>query len=134
MHDTILTNARLVLSTEVVAGSLSIVDGTIRAVDPGTTSVATAEDLEGDYLIPGLVELHTDHLESHFSPRPGVAWNPTAAVQSAGRPFAPVNASAWASVVSASVLAVNQEYVPLDSDVDVTPRDEVALIPPISGG
>ncbi|MCT8974804.1 alpha-D-ribose 1-methylphosphonate 5-triphosphate diphosphatase [Microbaculum marinisediminis] len=82
MHDTILTNARLVLPAEVVAGSLSIVDGTIRAVDPGTTSVAAAEDLEGDYLIPGLVELHTDHLESHFSPRPGVAWNPIAAVQS----------------------------------------------------
>src|SRR5690606_6358778 len=34
-----------------------------------------------DYLIPGLVELHTDHLESHFTPRPGVRWNAIAAVQ-----------------------------------------------------
>ncbi|WP_436638172.1 alpha-D-ribose 1-methylphosphonate 5-triphosphate diphosphatase [Microbaculum sp. FT89] len=82
MHDTILTNARLVLPGEVAAGSLSIADGTIRSVDPGTTSLAAAENLEGDYLIPGLVELHTDHLECHFSPRPGVAWNPIAAVQS----------------------------------------------------
>ncbi len=31
-------------------------------------------DLEGDYLIPGLVELHTDNLEKHFIPRTGVSW------------------------------------------------------------
>jgi len=31
-------------------------------------------DLEGDYLIPGLVELHTDNLEKHFIPRAGVNW------------------------------------------------------------
>lgn len=31
-------------------------------------------DLEGDYLIPGLVELHTDNLEKHFVPRTGVSW------------------------------------------------------------
>ena len=29
-------------------------------------------DLEGDYLVPGLVELHTDNMEKHFAPRPGV--------------------------------------------------------------
>jgi len=38
-------------------------------------------DMEGDYLIPGLVELHTDHLEGHYAPRPGVRWDPIAAVQ-----------------------------------------------------
>jgi len=31
-------------------------------------------DLEGDFLIPGLVELHTDNLEKHFMPRAGVTW------------------------------------------------------------
>ena len=31
-------------------------------------------DLEGDFLIPGLVELHTDNLEKHFIPRAGVSW------------------------------------------------------------
>ncbi len=81
MRDTILTNARIVLSGEVVAGSLSASGGTIRSIDPGATAAPSAEDLDGDYLIPGLVELHTDHLESHFSPRPGVAWNPVASVQ-----------------------------------------------------
>ncbi|MDP0983937.1 alpha-D-ribose 1-methylphosphonate 5-triphosphate diphosphatase, partial [Klebsiella variicola] len=37
-------------------------------------------DFDGDYLIPGLVELHTDHLEGHYAPRPRVRWNPIAAV------------------------------------------------------
>ena len=44
------------------------------------TSVPPAEDMAGDYLIPGLVELHTDHLEGHYAPRPKVRWNPLAAV------------------------------------------------------
>ncbi len=38
--------------------------------------------MEGDYLIPGLIELHTDHLEAHYAPRPGVKWNAISAVQS----------------------------------------------------
>ena len=44
-------------------------------------SASDGEDFEGDYLIPGLVELHTDALEHHYKPRPGVRWNPIAAVQ-----------------------------------------------------
>ena len=40
----------------------------------------SGEDMEGDFLIPGLVELHTDHLEMHYVPRPKVFWNPVAAV------------------------------------------------------
>lgn len=72
-------NARLVLSEEVVEGSLNIRDGWIDTVDAGSGPVG--EDMDGDYLIPGLVELHTDHLEGHFSPRPGVRWNAVAAVQ-----------------------------------------------------
>ena len=37
-------------------------------------------DLEGDYLLPGLVELHTDHLEAHYMPRPRVTWHAGSAV------------------------------------------------------
>lgn len=72
-------NARIVLADEVVEGSLSLADGAIAAIDRGRT--ATGEDLEGDFLVAGLVELHTDHLESHYTPRPGVRWNAVAAVQ-----------------------------------------------------
>ncbi len=31
-------------------------------------------DLDGDYLLPGLVELHTDNFERHLMPRPKVHW------------------------------------------------------------
>ena len=36
--------------------------------------------LQGDMLIPGLIELHTDHLEVHIEPRPRVDWHATSAV------------------------------------------------------
>ena len=32
--------------------------------------------------MPGLIELHTDHLEAHYVPRPKVFWDPVAAVVS----------------------------------------------------
>ena len=36
--------------------------------------------MEGDFVIPGLIELHTDHLEGHYAPRPKVRWHPVASV------------------------------------------------------
>lgn len=77
--ETSFRNARIVLADEIVEGSLSVADGLIASVDAGQGTVG--DDMEGDYLIPGLVELHTDHLEGHFAPRPGVRWNALAAVQ-----------------------------------------------------
>jgi alpha-D-ribose 1-methylphosphonate 5-triphosphate diphosphatase len=74
-----LKNARVVLDDEIVNGSVTIRDGVIIDVDTGSSDVG--DDMEGDYLIPGLVELHTDHLESHYAPRPGVVWNSIAALQ-----------------------------------------------------
>lgn len=74
-----LKNARVVLDDEIVSGSVTIRDGVIVDVDTGSSDVG--DDMEGDYLIPGLVELHTDHLESHYAPRPGVLWDSIAALQ-----------------------------------------------------
>lgn len=79
MTDTVFTNAQIVLPDEVVNGTLIVRDGRIFEVLEGQTATP-AEDLEGDYLIPGLVELHTDHLENHYHPRPGVAWPAVSAV------------------------------------------------------
>lgn len=76
----VFTNAHVILADEVVEGTVVTRDGAIVDVQPGRTSVA-AHDLEGDYLSPGLVELHTDHLETHYSPRPGVVWSLMAAAQ-----------------------------------------------------
>ncbi|NQV48802.1 MAG: alpha-D-ribose 1-methylphosphonate 5-triphosphate diphosphatase [Rhodospirillaceae bacterium] len=70
----ILTNAKLVLPDEVVTGTLAIVEGKIGAIDQGRSNLPAAIDCAGDYILPGLVELHTDNLEKHFSPRPRVSW------------------------------------------------------------
>ncbi|MGF0537815.1 alpha-D-ribose 1-methylphosphonate 5-triphosphate diphosphatase [Agrobacterium sp. ES01] len=75
----LLTNARIVLEDDILHGSVLIRDGKIADISEGP--MASGEDLNGDYLIPGLIELHTDHLESHYSPRPGVRWHKTSAIQ-----------------------------------------------------
>ncbi len=77
--ETVFSNARIVLENEIVEGSVLVRDGKIADISTGSSRVG--EDFEGDYLIPGLVELHTDHLEGHYSPRPGLRWHKTAAIQ-----------------------------------------------------
>ena len=76
----VLSNARLVLEDRVLEpGWTSIADGRIAEIGEGGAP-AGGLDLGGDFLIPGLVELHTDHLEPHVSPRPAVEWHPLSAV------------------------------------------------------
>ena len=75
----LIRNARIVTRDEVFTGVVRVEDGTIREVERGTTSTREAEDWNGDYLLPGLIELHTDNLEKHLAPRPGVQWNTDAA-------------------------------------------------------
>ena len=74
MAASLVTNARIITPTEVVLGTVEFADGLIARVDQGVTSLPQAEDWEGDYLLPGLIELHTDNLEKHLEPRPGVRW------------------------------------------------------------
>lgn len=78
LEETILNNARIVLPDGIVDGAVALSGGIITAVGAPARG---GLDLEGDYLIPGLVELHTDHLETHYAPRPKVRWHPVAAVQ-----------------------------------------------------
>ncbi len=73
-------NARIVLADQIVSGSLSVRAGLIDAIDVGGCEPLSALDVENDYLIPGMVELHTDNLEKHIRPRPGVHWPPLSAV------------------------------------------------------
>lgn len=79
MSQRIIRNARIVAGGETFTGCAVIDGATIRAVDWGNTSSPAAEDWGGDWLLPGLVELHTDNLEKHLVPRPGVIWNATSA-------------------------------------------------------
>lgn len=78
-REQVVTNARIVLENDILDGTVLIRDGKIADISEGRTE--GGEDCGGDYLIPGLVELHTDHLEAHYSPRPGVRWHKTAAIQ-----------------------------------------------------
>jgi alpha-D-ribose 1-methylphosphonate 5-triphosphate diphosphatase len=78
----VLSNARLVLADRVIeAGWIAVVDGMIAELG-ADRAPAGAEDVAGDFIIPGLIELHTDHLEAHYMPRPKVYWDPVAAVVS----------------------------------------------------
>jgi len=74
MTQLVLCNARLVLDDRILHGTLAVAGGRIDAIDSGNTGVSGAVDLEGDYLMPGLVEIHTDNLERHLMPRPKVNW------------------------------------------------------------
>ncbi|TQS42073.1 alpha-D-ribose 1-methylphosphonate 5-triphosphate diphosphatase [Cryptosporangium phraense] len=83
MTETVLRNATLVLPDSVLTGSVVVRDGVIVDLDTGGTTGSAGsagEDLDGDYLLPGLVEVHTDHLEYHVKPRPGTEWDAVPAV------------------------------------------------------
>ncbi|NWG23645.1 MAG: alpha-D-ribose 1-methylphosphonate 5-triphosphate diphosphatase [Pseudorhodoplanes sp.] len=81
-QDHIISNARVVLADRVIErGWLAVADGRIVEFGEGGAP-ERGEDIGGDLLMPGLVELHTDHLEAHYVPRPKVYWNPIAAVVS----------------------------------------------------
>ncbi|MGO1073017.1 alpha-D-ribose 1-methylphosphonate 5-triphosphate diphosphatase [Lysobacter sp. CA199] len=80
MTEILLDNARLILPGEVIEGHAVLADGVIRDFGPGRLNAPAAIDCAGDYLLPGLVELHTDNLEKHLLPRPGAHWPAAAAL------------------------------------------------------
>ncbi len=80
--DFTLKNARIILKDNMIEGWITIADGKVAEIGDGTTAPGCAMDMQGDYIIPGLIELHTDHLEPHFEPRAKVQWNALAAVLS----------------------------------------------------
>src|SRR5258705_4749988 len=75
----ILSNARVVLADRVIeTGWVAMMNGLIVEIGEGAAP-EQGKDLTGDLLLPGLIELHTDHLEAHYMPRPKVHWDPVAA-------------------------------------------------------
>ncbi|HEY2533772.1 MAG TPA: alpha-D-ribose 1-methylphosphonate 5-triphosphate diphosphatase [Xanthobacteraceae bacterium] len=82
MSELIITNAQIVTRHEVVRGNLVVRDQRICTIDQATrpSAAAGAVDFSGDYLLPGLVELHTDNLEHAATPRPAVRWPALSAV------------------------------------------------------
>ena len=76
---TTIANARIVLPDTVVQGTLALDGTSIARLDDSPAAPADSLDFEGDFLLPGFVELHTDNLEKHLQPRPGVMWPSSAA-------------------------------------------------------
>ena len=73
-------NARIVTADVVIEGGLIADRGVIQEIVPRGGKIEGAIDFGGDYLMPGMVELHTDNLERQFQPRPSVRWPPDAAM------------------------------------------------------
>ncbi len=78
--EALFANALVVLPDEVIAGHVLVRDGMIADIGQGLAVPSGAIDCAGDYLCPGLIELHTDNLERHISPRPKVDWPHQAAI------------------------------------------------------
>lgn len=76
----ILANATLILPDDLRRGALVIKDGEISDILEGPSVPAGAQDMDGDMIAPGLIELHTDNLERHMQPRPKVYWPHDAAI------------------------------------------------------
>jgi alpha-D-ribose 1-methylphosphonate 5-triphosphate diphosphatase len=88
MTERILTNARIVLGDRVLDGTLAVRGGMIAEISQGRSQLPGAFDCEGDLLLPGLIELHTDNLERHIMPRPQAYWPADAAVMGHDREIA----------------------------------------------
>lgn len=105
---------RLILSDEIVNGHVAVEDGVITAVDTGVAPRSAVELDDGELLLPGLIELHTDHLESHLTPRPKVKWP----VKSALLAFdAQIAASGITTVFDCVRAGHDVDYAPLDNEV-----------------
>lgn len=78
----IVNNVKLVLDDQVVQGSLEMQDGVIRSFADGPSRLPQALDGDGGWLLPGLIELHTDNLDKFFTPRPNVDWPAHSAMSS----------------------------------------------------
>ncbi|HCM7866864.1 alpha-D-ribose 1-methylphosphonate 5-triphosphate diphosphatase [Klebsiella aerogenes] len=78
----IINNVKLVLEDETIDGSLEVQEGRIYAFAESQSRLPAALDGEGGWLLPGLIELHTDNLDKFFTPRPKVDWPAHSAMSS----------------------------------------------------
>ncbi|MFC0224948.1 alpha-D-ribose 1-methylphosphonate 5-triphosphate diphosphatase [Serratia aquatilis] len=78
----IINNVKLLLEDQIVSGSIEVTDGIIRSFADTPSQLPQALDGEGGWLLPGLIELHTDNLDKFFTPRPNVDWPAHSAMSS----------------------------------------------------
>ncbi|MEM9214380.1 MAG: alpha-D-ribose 1-methylphosphonate 5-triphosphate diphosphatase [Cyanobacteria bacterium P01_F01_bin.150] len=111
MSEQIYTNYRLQLPNEEIIGTLVVRDGAIADIQPGT--VNQGQDGNGDYLLPGLVELHTDNFEKCISPRPKVTWPLDIAAVHHDRDLASAGITTVCDAISIGDLTPNESSIRL---------------------
>lgn len=113
----VLANARVVTAEADFRGRVTVIGGSIAEVSEGGEVPTGAVDCRGEMVLPGLVDLHTDHCERHAVPRPGVQWDPLQAAIAHD-----------AQVASAGITTVFDSLVVGLRDADQTRRDLLGLI------
>lgn len=74
LFECVFSNVWVVSVEWVFVGSVLLCDGLIVVVDEGCSYLVGVEDLGGDYLLFGLVELYIDNLEKYMILCFGVDW------------------------------------------------------------
>ena len=108
-RELVLGNAKVALTDAIVDGWIAVRDGIIVEVGRGTAPRGSV-DVSGDLVIPGLIELHTDHLETHLKPRPKVHWPETSAI------------IAFDAQIAASGITTVFDCIRAGRDVDYAPQ------------
>lgn len=118
MNEKIFTNYRLQLPNQEIVGTLVVRDGMIADIQPGV--VAQGKDGDGAYLMPGLVELHTDHLEKCMNPRPSARWPLEAAATYHDRDLAAAGITTVCDAIAlGDVTPTSIRYTQFGSMIDV---------------
>ena len=131
-QEIILANAQIILADEVITGSLKMQGGMITDIAQGATVPSGAIDCGGDFVSPGMIELHTDNLERHISPRPKVDWPHRAAIVAHDRELAGTGITTVFDAIRVGSIVSNQgrrygKYARQMADEILQMRDTGAL-------
>ncbi len=114
-RELVLGNAKVALADVIIDGWVATRDGVIVEVGRGAAP-RNSVDVDGDFVIPGLVELHTDHLEQHLRPRPKVHWPEASAILAFD---AQIAASGITTVFDCIRAGRDDDYSPIVNEVSV---------------
>ena len=128
--ETILSNAVLVLADATLAGTIVVRNGSIVDVQRGRSAALPAHDLDGDYLIPGIVDTHTDNLERQVQPRALARWPSRSAMVAHDAQCAGAGVTTVFDALCLGDLGFDKERLRTfrDGVVDLDALDEVGLL------
>ncbi|MDO5606304.1 MAG: alpha-D-ribose 1-methylphosphonate 5-triphosphate diphosphatase [Paracoccus sp. (in: a-proteobacteria)] len=116
MQETVLAHATLILPDRVQKGHVVIRDGMIAEIGEGSAPRG-AIDCAGDHIAPGLVELHTDNLERHIQPRPGVDWPHASAIYAHDAELAGCGITTVFDAMRVGSIPARKDYTPYARDL-----------------